>query len=108
MEGLQQIVDAIDSYDKLIKSAPQDVRADLRRLYPLPRDAEMIREDTSEDYIQEMYDRWMDDRKVPKHFYNVLIDQDHADDITNRIHDTIEIIYHIINEVKHHQGEYQA
>jgi predicted ATP-dependent Lon-type protease len=96
MERLEQFVEVLDQYDALIGGAPQEIRSDLRRLYQLPADADMIREDVDhmgtyevEDRLQDIYDSWLNDDRahVPVYYARLLDDPEHMDDIVDRIDD---------------------
>lgn len=107
MDLLKEIVDTLDEYDATIGSAPENTRADLRRLYPLPGDMEMIREDVDDmgtyevqDYLQEIYDEWSEGNDVPDYFSVMLDDPDHRNDMIGRVIDAIESINRTIRELE--------
>ena len=107
MERLKRFVNVLDQYDALIGGAPQELRSDLRRLYQLPADAEIIREDVDEMgthdlevHLLDIYDSWLnnDTDHVPIEYTRLLDDPQHMinmvdriDDIMNRIAVRIDI-----------------
>lgn len=105
MDRLENFVEVLDQYDALIGGAPQEMRSDLRRLYQLPSDASMVKEDVDElgtyelqDHLQGIYDSWdKDDRgNVPVYYARLLDDPDHMDDVVGRIDDIMDqIIFRI-------------
>ena len=107
MERLKNFVEVLDQYDALIGGAPQELRSDLRRLYQLPADADMIREEVDymgthdlDVHLQNIYNNWSNNNtdNVPDHYARLLNDRQHMinmvdriDDIMNRIAVRIDI-----------------